>query len=296
MSQTAVIERPTTASGAAANSQRLFMTYEEYLDWLSDTTHAEWENGEVIMTTPATFGHQDLGSFLETTLRLFVEARNLGQVVRAPFVVKPIQNNPAREPDIFFLAGQVLAPDDTELKAPPDLAIEIASPGTRGRDRGVKFYEYEEAGVREYWLLDSQRRQADIYQLDMDGKYVSIFSGSEGLYRSEILPDFWLRIEWLWELPLPSAIATVAEIAGPGAIVTPVIIKWGPQRGVQELIAALGPEQTAQELIAALGHEQATDQILDAVGEEAMLARLSQRLGKETLLRLLAGPSPAGQP
>ncbi len=42
-----------------------------------------------------------------------------------------------------------------------DLVIEIISPQSRGRDRGDKFYEYEKDGVKEAWVIDYPRKQAE---------------------------------------------------------------------------------------------------------------------------------------
>ena len=41
----------------------------------------------------------------------------------------------------------------TYLDGPADLVVEIVSPESAGRDRGEKYYEYEAAGIPEYWLL-----------------------------------------------------------------------------------------------------------------------------------------------
>ncbi|MEJ7756097.1 MAG: Uma2 family endonuclease [Nocardioidaceae bacterium] len=54
----------------------------------------------------------------------------------------------------------------TYLDGAADLAIEIISPESIGRDRGEKFVEYEAAGIREYWLIDPERRQAEFYRLE----------------------------------------------------------------------------------------------------------------------------------
>lgn len=37
----------------------------------------------------------------------------------------------------------------------PDLVIEIVSDSTRSRDYGAKLRVYREAGVREYWIIDT---------------------------------------------------------------------------------------------------------------------------------------------
>lgn len=80
------------------------------------------------------------------------------------------------------------------------------------RDRGEKFYGYEAGGVQEYWLIDPERRQVEFYQLGADGRYQLKFGGREGVYRSEVLPGFWLKVEWLWQEPLPPVLTVLREL------------------------------------------------------------------------------------
>lgn len=104
---------------------------------------------------------------------------------------------------------------ETYLDGPADLVIEIVSPGPDNveRDRGKKFYEYEQGGVSEYWVIDPQVRRAEVYRL-RKGVYRLAFSGENGIYRSEALPGFWLRVEWLWQEPLPDVARAIWEIIG----------------------------------------------------------------------------------
>jgi Uma2 family endonuclease len=84
------------------------------------------------------------------------------------------------------------------------LVIEIISPESRARDSGDKFYEYEQGGVREYWLIDPIRRQAEFYQLGEDGIYrLASIIDEDGIYHSRALEGLWLRVEWLWLDPMP---------------------------------------------------------------------------------------------
>jgi Uma2 family endonuclease len=89
--------------------------------------------------------------------------------------------------------------------------VEIISPDSRARDRGAKFYEYEQGGVREYWLLDPLRRQAEFYRLGLDGIYRPAPVAEDGIYRSAVLEGLWLRVEWLWQEPLPSLMSVLRE-------------------------------------------------------------------------------------
>lgn len=146
------------------------MTFEEFLEWADEDTLAEWVDGEVILLSPAGDKHQDIASFLDAVLRPFVETLGLGVIRIAPFQMRLTRSS--REPDLLFVAeehrGRI---QQTYLDGPADLAIEILSPESMGRDRGEKFYEYEGAGIPEYWLIDPQTQRAEFYQLDEAGRY-----------------------------------------------------------------------------------------------------------------------------
>lgn len=187
------------------------MSYEEFLAWADEDTLAEWVNGEVVMTSPASNRHQDISGFLESMLRSFIQVHNLGVVRSAPFQMK-LEHG--REPDLLFVAREHQSRlQETYLDGPADLVVEIVSPESVGRDRGEKFYEYEQGGVPEYWLVDPLRRRFEAYGLDERGLYHPVFSGTEGRYDSQVLPGFWLRAEWLWQEPLPHPLRVLGEIA-----------------------------------------------------------------------------------
>ena len=185
------------------------MTYKEFLAWADEDTLAEWVDGEVVMYSPASDRHQDLSGFLESVLRSFVEARQLGIVRSAPFQMK-LEHG--REPDLLFVAkashGRL---KETHLDGPADLVVEIVSPESVGRDRGVKFYEYAQGGVPEYWLIDPQMEWAEFYRLEEE-HYRMAFSGREGEYHAVVLPGFWLQVEWLWQTPLLPVLDVVREL------------------------------------------------------------------------------------
>jgi Uma2 family endonuclease len=180
--------------------QRPTMTYEEFLEWIDEDTLAEWVDGEVIMTSPASFRHQAIVQFLVAVLGTFVQERRLGVVCSAPFQMKLEQSG--REPDLLFITNE----HRNRLKAnyldgPADLVVEVVSPESTTRDRGDKFFEYEQAGIPEYWLIDPTRQSAEFYRLDERGRYQTVQSGETGVFHSEVIQDFWLQLEWLWQPP-----------------------------------------------------------------------------------------------
>lgn len=188
------------------------MTYEEFLAWADEDTLAEWVDGEVAMYSPASDRHQDTVRFLTAVLSVFVETRGLGVIRPAPFQIKLGPDLPGREPDLLFVAVDHLDRlKETYLDGPADLVVEIVSPESAGRDRGDKFYEYTRGGVPEYWLIDPDMEWAEFYQLEK-GRYRMAFSGKEGRYDALVLPDFWLRVEWLWQEPLPKVLDVLREL------------------------------------------------------------------------------------
>ncbi|MBI5653838.1 MAG: Uma2 family endonuclease [Chloroflexi bacterium] len=189
------------------------MTFEDFLDWCDEDTHAEWVNGEVQMTSPANDEHQDLADFLTTVLRQFVRQKKLGWIRSAPFLMRLPDSSRGREPDILFVRQEHLARvKKTYLDGPADLAIEIISPESVGRDRGEKFVEYEQAGITEYWLIDPTRARAEFYRLDARGMYRLIDPDANGVYRSQVVDGFWLRVDWLWQDPLPMEEDVLREV------------------------------------------------------------------------------------
>jgi Uma2 family endonuclease len=186
------------------------MTYEEFLAWADEDTLAEWVDGMIQMSTPATRRHQEITGFLQTVISIYVRHHNLGVVLAAPFQMKLTRTG--REPDVIFVATAHLDRlHEAYLDGPADLVIEVLSPESIGRDRGEKFYEYAQGGVPEYWLVDPDTRWIECYRLT-EGRYYLAFEGREGQYHAAVIPGFWLRAEWLWQDPLPDPLHVLGEI------------------------------------------------------------------------------------
>jgi Uma2 family endonuclease len=200
---------PRTASTEASAGM---MTYEEFLRWPGDNHHVEWANGRMVFMSPVTEPHEAIRGFLYSLLKLFVEAHRLGRVYSEPFQMKTGPDLPGRAPDVFFVANENLSRvKRLNVEGPADLVVEIISPGSRATDRGDKFYEYEQGGVPEYWLLDPDRQQAEFYLRGDDGIYRLVLLGSDGIYRSRVLAGLWLKVEWLWQPLLPPIMAVLKE-------------------------------------------------------------------------------------
>lgn len=188
------------------------MTFEQFLDWMDEDTHAEWVDGEVVMASPASLPHQDILGFLYEVLGGYVNWQGLGKMTFAPFVMKLA--NSAREPDITFVAST--HSDRVRhgyLDGPADLVVEIVSPESVDRDYRLKFAEYEAAGISEYWLIDPEADRVLLYRLGTHGRYGLVSPESGRLY-SSVLPGFWLDPTWLAQDPPPSVRKTLFQIGG----------------------------------------------------------------------------------
>jgi Uma2 family endonuclease len=183
---------------------KLRMSLQEFLEWTDEDVWAEWEDGEVIFLSPASFGHQKIVGFLATLLHLFLEERDMGEVLTAPFSMWLPVSKRVREPDILVVLKENLDRIKKNfLDGPADLVIEIVSEDSMLRDRGTKFAEYELDGVKEYWLIDPDKERADFFVLGEGGRFERKLPDRRGFYHSAVLKGFRLNVNWLWQSPLP---------------------------------------------------------------------------------------------
>lgn len=190
------------------------MSFEEFITWCDEDTLAEWVDGDVILMSAPSILHQDVVAFLLTLLRIFSEMKQLGRVFTSPIKVKLPKRPSGRQPDLVYISkandGRIRS---NHIEGAPDLVIEVASPETVDTDRGEKLYEYENAGVAEYWLIDPMHQKATFYQLE-DGEFSQILKAHAGEYQSQVLPGLKLRVEWLWQLPPVTTILREIGVLG----------------------------------------------------------------------------------
>ena len=187
------------------------MSYAKFLRWDGANPHVEWVHGEVVEMPPVSDEHSDKQVFLLTALGSFVDAYDLGELRIAPFQMKTGPTLPGRSPDILFVAKKnVSRLKKNHLEGPADLVVEIISPGSQSIDRGEKYFEYEAGGVKEYWLIDPLRKQAEFYVRGRDGLY-HLAPIENGRFHSVVLKGLWLKVAWLWKKPRPSVLAVQKE-------------------------------------------------------------------------------------
>lgn len=218
MAAPTVLGEATTA--AHSPTLPLRMTFEEYVACDFEHGLAEWVNGEVVRSMSTTEVHQRVAEFLLVLLRLFVRQRKLGRVIGGPYIMRAAVGGNGREPDVMFVSTEHLSRlGPTYLEGPADLVVEVISDDSVSRDRDDKFSEYQDAGVREYWIIDPRpnRRRADFYVLSVKGRYQPVPVPDDNRYRSTVLGGFWLDVDWLWQDD-PDELAALVAIFGPSQL------------------------------------------------------------------------------
>lgn len=193
------------------------LSFDQFLGQYADR-HAEWHpDGTVEIVVSTNITHNRITRFLGTLLGLYLGFRPIGEIVSAGFPMR-VGDLPARSPDLMIICGErrngITA---NALEGPADIVIEVVSPESAERDYSVKYREYEQAGVREYWLIDPDRRVFDIHERGADGRFVRRLPDPSQHITSSLLPGFVLDPRTLWREPLPAGaelLALVAEMSG----------------------------------------------------------------------------------
>lgn len=141
--------------------EKFKMTAAEFFELPETNNIIELINGDLIVSPPPILDHQRLvfkfGKLIESLMPD-------GEVFIAPVAVYLDEDN-VPEPDVVWVAANSRCIVTVKcLEGPPDLIVEVLSPGTERRDRKDKFELYQKYGVREYWMADSQGQYIEVYR------------------------------------------------------------------------------------------------------------------------------------
>lgn len=151
--------------------------------------------GELVMTPAPSIFHQIVSGNLNERIRLFVKEKGAGLLLYSPVDVYLDDEN-AFQPDLVFVSRQRrdIIKDDG-IHGAPDMIVEILSPSTAYYDIKKKFKLYEKFGVKEYWIVDPEMKNVELYSF-VNGKFVLKAGISEqGAVRSVILEELELSLE-----------------------------------------------------------------------------------------------------
>ena len=125
---------------------------------------AELIDGKLYDMAPPSFTHQRIAFGIAHQLQNHVDANNGPcKVVPAPFAVNLFADETTYlEPDVSVICEPSKI-SERGCEGAPDLVVEVVSPSSRRMDYLIKAARYEQAHVREYWIVDPMQKQTFVY-------------------------------------------------------------------------------------------------------------------------------------
>lgn len=140
------------------------LTYRDFLKFPDDGKRHELIDGVHYVSPSPITAHQRILGSLYFLVRQHLEQQPQGRLFLGPT-------------DVIFTMFDIVVPDmsfireeratiltEKNIQGAPDLVVEIASPGTRRRDEGVKLALYDRCGVAEYWFLNPGAETVRVYR------------------------------------------------------------------------------------------------------------------------------------
>ena len=176
-----------------------YYTYADYLTW-KFSERVELLKGKICRMSPApSMRHQRIAGRIFVNMSNFLKGHNCEAFI-APFDVRlPVSRKTGKtdtvvQPDIAVVCD-VKKLVEQGCNGSPDLVVEVLSPGNTKREMNEKFALYEEAIVKEYWLVHPLDESVIIYTLNEAGKYIgSPFFTVDSKVSSSVLPGFELDL------------------------------------------------------------------------------------------------------
>ncbi len=178
-------------------------TYADYFKWKFEE-RVELIKGIIFKMSPApNLIHQLISSRINAELVYYLKGGKCN-VFAAPFDVRfPRKSKEDKDiitvlqPDICVVCNPAIL-DSRGCLGAPDIVVEILSPSNTEKELKYKYEVYEEAGVKEYWVVFPSDDSIMIYTL-VDGKFVaSRFMFAGDVFTSAVLPGFSLDLAQLF--------------------------------------------------------------------------------------------------
>lgn len=150
-------------------------------------------DGELFVTRSPHWKHQRTCGRIFSALDAWSQSTDLGQAAINPGIIFTDADNVI--PDVVWASNErlaVLLDDAGHLTAAPELIVEVLSPGVENerRDRQAKLKLYSSRGVQEYWIVDWQKQQIEVYRRERVtlGLIATLFKNNE--LNCPLLPGF----------------------------------------------------------------------------------------------------------
>lgn len=142
---------------------------------LPEGTRCEVLYNQLIMTPAPNTSHQFLSVRLSAKLFNFLEETKKGVILEAPTDVYLAEMQSVVQPDVLVIMNENkgIIYDDG-VHGTPDIVFEILS-GNHIHDTVKKKSLYEDAGVKEYFIIDPSNKMVIMFARNNDGKFDIIY-------------------------------------------------------------------------------------------------------------------------
>ncbi|MDO5423917.1 MAG: Uma2 family endonuclease [Eubacteriales bacterium] len=146
---------------------------------LPEGDRAELIDGQIYYMAPPSRIHQEISYWLGLEIGNYIRSKNGScKVYPAPFAVFLNSDDINYvEPDISVICDKNKL-NKKGCNGAPDWIIEIVSPSTKKQDYAIKLFKYRTAKVREYWIVDPEKRRITVWDFEHDDLEEYAFSDS----------------------------------------------------------------------------------------------------------------------
>ena len=196
MTTTSDRQTVVTPADNVTGSKQGYWTYDSYATLPEDGQRYEIVDGVLYNMAPAPTGsHQDAVGWFFYYLTVYVRIAGLGHVYMGPRDVELAPDTVVQPDVLVILNGSLAKITESRVIGAPDLAIEIASPGTAIHDKHRKYVAYAHACVKEYWIVDAKAQTVELLGLEQNTySSMGVFSGTQAL-PTQIVPDFPVQVQ-----------------------------------------------------------------------------------------------------
>ena len=171
-------------------------TAAEFLELPEDDRRMELIDGEIVVTPSPVPRHERVITRISFAFMSEVDAR--GGVVFGSNLDMRIDEDNVVQPDVqMFLPEHVHRIGEKFVEGPPDLAVEVSSPSTKGWDRLRKRVLYERFGVAEFWIVDLDHDVVEVYRLGPKGYGDPVRFARGDAVTTPLLPGWSAEVDWL---------------------------------------------------------------------------------------------------
>ena len=173
-------------------------TYADYKEWeLAEGERFELIYGEAYAMSAPNSQHQEILVALSSQIYVYLRGKPC-KVYPAPFDVRLFyqedeSDDTVVQPDITVICDKNKRGYEG-CRGAPDLVIEILSPSNTAIEMERKLKLYQDAGIREYWIVDPKNKGLTVYRFQ-EGAILTYTYKSAATVPVGIFPDLNIDLE-----------------------------------------------------------------------------------------------------